>query len=84
MSDFYTENTTQGRRNLRTQIEKRSLEINDNFLAAFEQVKESFDKVYANISDMNESVQEMTSRLQNTKAQTKHLLEQTSAFQEDK
>ncbi|KAI4471260.1 component of oligomeric golgi complex 6 [Holotrichia oblita] len=84
LSLFYTENTLQARRNLRSQIERQSLEINENFLAAFREVKESFDDVYNNIADMNKSLQDMTSRLQNAKAQTKHLLEQTTALENNK
>lgn len=34
LSNFYTENTPQARRNLRSTIEKRSLDINEEFLRA--------------------------------------------------
>lgn len=34
LSTFYTENTPQGRRNLRSTVEKRSLSINHEFLQA--------------------------------------------------
>ncbi|XP_022916394.1 conserved oligomeric Golgi complex subunit 6 [Onthophagus taurus] len=84
LSTFYHENSLQARRNLRSQIEKQSLEINENFLAAFREVKESFDEVYNNVADMSKSLQDMSIRLQNAKSQTKHLLEQTSGLQIDK
>lgn len=84
LSLFYTDNTLQARRNLRSQIEKQSLEINENFLAAFREVKETFDEVYNNVADMNKSLQDMTLRLQNAKKQTKHLLEQTATLENDK
>lgn len=83
LSSFYSANTLQARRNLRSQIEKRSLEINENFLGEFRKVKESFDVVHNDIAEMSHSLQDMTLRLQNAKKQTKHLLEQTSAFDED-
>lgn len=84
LSTFYTENTLHARRNLRSQIEKRSLEINENFLTAFREVKESFDDLYKNIYEMNSSLQDMTIRLQNAKSQTKQLLEQTGVLQDDR
>lgn len=84
LSTFYTENSLQARRNLRSQIEKRSLDINENFLASFKEVKQSFNNVYDDIAEMNKSIQEMTSRLQNAKSQTKQLLQKTSSLQEEK
>ncbi|CAG9772275.1 unnamed protein product [Ceutorhynchus assimilis] len=84
LSTFYTENTLQARRNLRSQIEKRSLDINQNFLASFKAVKVSFDSVYNDIAEMNKSIQDMTLQLQNAKSQTKKLLQKTSALQEEK
>ncbi|EFA00369.1 conserved oligomeric Golgi complex subunit 6 [Tribolium castaneum] len=82
LSTFYTENTLQARRNLRSQIEKRSLDINENFLASFREVKLCFDAVYNDVSEMSKSIQEMTHRLHNAKMQTKQLLEQTKSLQE--
>lgn len=82
LSTFYKENTLSARRNLRSQIEKRSLYINENFLSAFREVKESFDDIYEDILDMNKSLQEMTVKLHNNKLQTKELLEQTTYLQE--
>ncbi|KAJ8937284.1 hypothetical protein NQ314_011964, partial [Rhamnusium bicolor] len=81
LSTFYTENTLQARRNLRSQIEKRSLDINKNFLASFLEVKESFDSVYNDVTEMSRSLKDMTYRLQNSKVQTKQLLQQTSILQ---
>lgn len=43
LSTFFTENTLQSRRNLRSKIEKRSLTINENFLLAFKEVKTTLD-----------------------------------------
>lgn len=84
LSTFYTENTLQARRNLRSQIEKRSLDINENFIAAFREVKEALDGVYSDIADMNRSVQDMSNRLQNAKQKIKPLLEQTAALQDNR
>lgn len=40
MSSFFMENNLRSRRNLRSDIEKRSLAINEEFLSAFQAVKE--------------------------------------------
>lgn len=84
LSTFYKENTIQARRNLRSQVEKRSLEINKSVLNSFHEVKTSFDCLYNEISSMNSAIQDMTSRLQNTKLQTKQLLQQTKVLQEER
>lgn len=81
LSTFFTENTLQSRRNLRSQIEKRSLSINEEFLSAFREVKNVFDDIYNDIAKMSESVAEMTKRLETTKAQTKNLIDQTNSYQ---
>lgn len=81
LSTFFTENTLQARRSLRSKIEKRSLAINEDFLSAFREVKEALDGIYSDVCEMNNSVQNMTSRLQATKTQTHHLIEQTTKLQ---
>ncbi|XP_018301380.1 conserved oligomeric Golgi complex subunit 6 isoform X3 [Mycetomoellerius zeteki] len=83
LSTFFTENTLNSRRNLRSKIERRSLTINEEFLATFREVKASLDDVYQNVLAMNTSVQSMTNRLQATKAQTSQLIEQTSKLQSE-
>ncbi|XP_018337912.1 PREDICTED: conserved oligomeric Golgi complex subunit 6 isoform X2 [Trachymyrmex septentrionalis] len=83
LSTFFTENTLNSRRNLRSKIERRSLAINEEFLATFREVKASLDDVYQNVLAMNTSVQSMTNRLQATKAQTSQLIEQTSKLQSE-
>lgn len=81
LSVFFTENTLQSRRSLRSKIEKRSLSINEDFLSAFRKVKEALDTIYADVCNMNSAVESMTSQLQATKAQTHHLIEQTTKLQ---
>ncbi|XP_011863125.1 PREDICTED: conserved oligomeric Golgi complex subunit 6 isoform X1 [Vollenhovia emeryi] len=83
LSTFFTENTLNSRRNLRSKIERRSLAINEEFLAAFREVKATLDDVYQNVLAMNTAVQSMTDRLQVTKAQTSQLIEQTAKLQSE-
>lgn len=81
LSTFFTENTLNARRNLRSKIERRSLAINEDFLSAFREVKTCLDDIYQNVLAMNTSVQCMTNRLQTTKAKTSQLIEQTTQLQ---
>lgn len=81
LSTFFITNTLQTRRNLRSQIERRSLAINADFLAAFGDVKDSFDAVCTDIASMTASITHMQQRLRTTQSQTHELIQQTNALQ---
>ncbi|XP_026670042.1 conserved oligomeric Golgi complex subunit 6 isoform X2 [Ceratina calcarata] len=83
LSTFFTENTLNSRRNLRSKIERRSLAINEEFLSAFREVKSCLDDIYQDVLAMNTAVQCMTNRLQTTKTQTSQLIEQTAKLQNE-
>lgn len=83
-SNFFTENTLQNRRNLRSQIEKRSVVINDNFLQAFRQVKSSLDAVCNDLDTLADSVQTMKNDLESSKALTHDLIKHTNTLQEER
>ncbi|XP_035727761.1 conserved oligomeric Golgi complex subunit 6-like isoform X1 [Vespa mandarinia] len=83
LSTFFTENTLNARRNLRSKIERRSLAINEDFLSAFREVKICLDNIYQDVLAMNNSVQCMTNRLQVTKTKTSQLIEQTTKLQNE-
>lgn len=84
LSSFFTENTLQNRRNLRSQIEQRSVAINENFLKAFRQVKIALDEVCEDLDTMASSVDTMRSDLESSKALTKDLIEQTNKMQQQR
>ncbi|KAH8401293.1 hypothetical protein KR009_004438 [Drosophila setifemur] len=84
LSTFFTENTLQNRRNLRSQIEHRSVGINENFLKAFREVKLSLDAVCQDLDTMATSVETMKSDLETSKALTKDLIEQTNTMQRER
>lgn len=84
LSSFFTENTLQNRRNLRSQIEQRSVTINENFLKAFRQVKIALDEVCEDLDTMASSVDTMRSDLESSKALTKDLIEQTNKMQQQR
>lgn len=83
LSTYFGENTLQSRRNLRSQIEKRSLTINQKFLSAFGDVKNSLDVLLDDISSMTNLVNQMKSNLKNTQAQTSELIQQTNQLQSE-
>ncbi|KAG4071058.1 hypothetical protein HA402_001495 [Bradysia odoriphaga] len=81
LSTFFHENTLQTRRNLRSQIEKRSLAINENFLNALKQVKDAVDAIYSDISSMTSAVNEMQDCLNSAQSQSHDLIQQTNNLQ---
>ncbi|KAH8307738.1 hypothetical protein KR044_011752 [Drosophila immigrans] len=84
LSTFFTENTLQNRRNLRSQIEHRSVGINESFLKAFREVKLTLDAVCGDLDTMASSVQTMKTDLETSKALTKDLIEQTNKMQQER
>ncbi|XP_064604827.1 conserved oligomeric Golgi complex subunit 6-like [Liolophura sinensis] len=81
LSTSFGENSLRTRRNLRGNIERRSLAINEDFVQAFQAVKEELDNVYADVKDMNECCLDMTNRLKAAKEQTHDLINQTTSLQ---
>ncbi|KAF6022935.1 COG6 [Bugula neritina] len=81
LSTFFTENTLRSRRNLRSDIEKRSLVINEEFLSSFRKVKDQLDSVYEDVRAMNDCCQDMTDRLKTSQSQTRDLINQTTQLQ---
>lgn len=81
LSTFFTENTLQTRRNLRSQIEKRSVAINENFLESFREVKLSLDSICNEIDAMAKSVNSMKENLRSSQALTHDLIQQTNSLQ---
>lgn len=74
---------TDRRRNLRSDIEKRSLTINADFLAAFREVKNTLDGIRSQVLSMNDSVDLMKDRLRRTQKETSSLIQQTNSLQND-
>nr|XP_040137844.1 conserved oligomeric Golgi complex subunit 6 [Ictidomys tridecemlineatus] len=64
LSTFFVENSLRTRRNLRGDIERRSLAINEEFVSIFKEVKEELESINEDIQAMSSCCQDMTSRLQ--------------------
>uniref|UniRef100_A0A4W4GSN7 Conserved oligomeric Golgi complex subunit 6 n=1 Tax=Electrophorus electricus TaxID=8005 RepID=A0A4W4GSN7_ELEEL len=63
LSGFFTENSLRTRRNLRGDIEKRSLAINEEFVRIFKDVKEDLESIHGDVQAMSSCCGEMTNRL---------------------
>ncbi|CAB3977772.1 conserved oligomeric Golgi complex subunit 6-like, partial [Paramuricea clavata] len=81
LSTFFTENNLRERRNLRGDIEKRSLYVNEQFESAFRDVKEQLDLVHSDIQSMSKCCEEMTTRLKMAREQTSDLISKTTKLQ---
>jgi len=81
LSTFFKENNLKTRRNLRGEIERRNLQINQDFLTAFKTVKESLDDLHANVNGMSESCKSMQARLTASKTKTHQLMSETASLQ---
>ncbi|XP_077396662.1 conserved oligomeric Golgi complex subunit 6 isoform X1 [Festucalex cinctus] len=81
LSAFFTENSLRTRRNLRGDIERRSLAINEDFARIFKEVKEELESVHEDVQAMSTCCAEMTSRLKAAKEQTQDLIVKTNKLQ---
>ncbi|XP_004619606.1 conserved oligomeric Golgi complex subunit 6 [Sorex araneus] len=81
LSVFFTENNLRTRRNLRGDIERRSLAINEEFVNIFKEVKEELESISEDVQAMSSCCQDMTSRLQAAKEQTQDLIVKTTKLQ---
>jgi len=81
LSSFFTENNMKTRRNLRGEIERRNLQINQDFLDAFRSVKDGVESLHSNVTAMSDSCKEMQERLAASKSVTHQLMQETTEVQ---
>ncbi|RNA32100.1 Conserved oligomeric Golgi complex subunit 6 [Brachionus plicatilis] len=84
LSGFVKENSIRSRKNLRSDIEKRSLSLNEEFLETFRNVKEQLDEISGIIGSMSDCSDNMLSRLNQVKLQTNELISKTNQLQNQK
>ncbi|KAG0303926.1 Golgi transport complex subunit 6, partial [Dissophora globulifera] len=82
LSEFYSANAVNARHNLRGDIERRSTNVNYEFLRELEKVNNQFLELEAEMNAMNTLCQEMQDRLNLANDKTVTLLEQTDALRE--
>ncbi|KAJ6659214.1 hypothetical protein lerEdw1_019260 [Lerista edwardsae] len=81
LSTFFVENSLRTRRNLRGDIEHRSLAINEEFVYIFKQVKEELESINEDVQIMSNCCQDMTNHLKAAKEQTQDLIAKTTKLQ---
>ncbi|TRY59115.1 hypothetical protein DNTS_009558, partial [Danionella cerebrum] len=81
LSVFFMENSLRSRRNLRGDIERRSLSINEEFVHIFKEVKEELESIHEDVQAMSSCCEEMTNRLTAAKEQTQGLIVKTNKLQ---
>ncbi|KAG1712189.1 Conserved oligomeric Golgi complex subunit 6 [Nymphon striatum] len=67
LSVFFNENNLRTRRNLRGDVERRSLAINEEYVEAFKAVKEKLDDLHSDVTSISNCCNDMTSRLKANK-----------------
>ncbi|ORX99362.1 oligomeric complex COG6 [Basidiobolus meristosporus CBS 931.73] len=84
LSEFYQQNTLEARRNLRSDIEKRSLSINKRFLEAFGHVNKEIEKIDSELKEITASCVEIQNEVDITKSKTVHLLEKSAVLKSER
>ncbi len=64
VSQLVNENNLTIRRNLRTNIEKQSLVINEQFIESFHDVNECLEDLYKNVNYMNDCCHQMIKQIE--------------------
>ena len=81
LSGFLDKNTLQARRNLRSDLERRCLGLNDNFVQCLQILVEQVKSLQEEALAMQTCCDNMQARLAATKAHTSNLLKETSELQ---
>ncbi|KAF6141805.1 hypothetical protein GIB67_031872 [Kingdonia uniflora] len=83
LSTFYTDNTQQSRRNLRSTIEKKSLDINHEFLQASDTAKQALDQVEEEVNALAECCDMIAKALNSCSASTGDIINTTERLKQD-
>ena len=83
LSSFFGENSLRNRKNLKSVIERRGLNISQEFLADFRVLKEQIDAIRDEVQNMSDCCGEMSDRLKSAKSQTASLIANTSELRKE-
>ncbi|CAB4292704.1 unnamed protein product [Prunus armeniaca] len=83
LSSFYSENTPQSRRNLRSTIEKRGLSINLEFLEASQAAQEALDRVEDEVGALASSCDKIAVALSSCTATTGDIIATTERLKQE-
>lgn len=83
LSSFFGENSLRNRKNLKSVIERRGLNINKEFLNDFNILKDQIESIRSDVENMNACCTDMTERLKRAKGQTQSLISNTSELRKE-
>ncbi|XVF13762.1 hypothetical protein REPUB_Repub08aG0235500 [Reevesia pubescens] len=83
LSTFYTQNTPQTRRNLRSSIEKRSLQINLDFLRASQATQLALDRVEDEVNSLADCCDKIAEALSSCSASTGDIINTTEKLKQE-
>lgn len=83
LSSFYTDNTPQSRRNLRSTVEKRALSINEEFLLASATAQQALDQVEDEVNALAECCDKIAKALNNCNATTGDIISTTERLKQE-
>ncbi|PKI57249.1 hypothetical protein CRG98_022346 [Punica granatum] len=83
LSTFYTDNTPQARRNLRSTIEKRSLDINEEFLQASRASQLSLDRVEDEVNALADCCDRIAKALSSCSTSTGDIISTTERLKQE-
>ncbi|CAM8923450.1 unnamed protein product [Rhodiola kirilowii] len=83
LSDFYSDNTPQSRRNLRSTIEKRSLSINNEFLLASDYAQQALNRVEEEVDALADCCDSIAKALNSCNATTGDIISTTERLKQE-
>ncbi|XP_047325416.1 conserved oligomeric Golgi complex subunit 6-like [Impatiens glandulifera] len=83
LSAFYTENSSNDRRNLRSTIEKRALFINQEFLQASDAAQQALDSVEAEVNALAECCDKIAKTLNSCSSRTGDIISTTERLKHE-
>lgn len=83
VSGLCSSNSAYTRRVLLNEIEKRDMLVNKTILTEYNKVKDKLEVLLNSLSSLDNSVKDMSNRLQESKTKTHHLIVQTTKLKDD-
>ncbi|XP_040986918.1 conserved oligomeric Golgi complex subunit 6 [Juglans microcarpa x Juglans regia] len=83
LSMFYTENTPRSRRNLKSAIETRALQINLEFLRASEAAQQALDRVEEEVNSLSDCCDRIAKALNSCSASTGDIISTTERLKQE-
>lgn len=84
ISGLCVSNSSNTRRMLVNEIEKRDMLVNKQVLEEFAKVKDNLDVLTNSLKSLTVSINDMSTRLNDSKTKTRHLINQTTKLSEEK